>query len=144
MGEVVLEERSAGAVIFRKENFTRKYLLLHYPAGHWDFPKGGIDNNETPKETAIREVKEETGITDLNFITGFEERVSYFYRKGGKTVHKEVIYFLAETKQEIISLSWEHMGYVWLPFSEAYKKLTFKTSKDVLKKAENYLSTILI
>ncbi len=140
----MLEERSAGAVIFRRENTIRKYLLLHYPAGHWDFPKGGIDNNETPIETAIREIKEETGITDLTFIKGFEEKISYFYRKGGKTVHKEVIYFLAETKQEAISLSWEHMGYAWLSFGDAYKKLTFRTSKDVLRKAENYLSTILI
>ncbi|MGC9067781.1 MAG: bis(5'-nucleosyl)-tetraphosphatase [Thermoprotei archaeon] len=140
----MLEERSAGAVVFRKENSIRKYLLLHYPAGHWDFPKGGIDDDETPKETAIREVREETGITDLNFIAGFEERVSYFYRKGGKTVHKEVIYFLAETKQEIVSLSWEHMGYAWLIFNDAYKKLTFKTSKDVLRKAENHLLAILI
>lgn len=144
MGEQLLEERSAGAVIFRRENAIRKYLLLHYPAGHWDFPKGGIDNNETPIETAIREVREETGITDLMFIKGFEERISYFYRKGGRTVHKEVIYFLAETRQEAISLSWEHMGYVWLTFNDAYNKLTFKTSKNVLKKAETYLLTRII
>jgi len=71
-----LNEISAGAVIFRK-NSRLQFLLLHYPSGHWDFVKGKIEVNENPNQTTIRETKEETGITDLDFVNGFEESVEY-------------------------------------------------------------------
>ena len=59
----MIEEISAGVVIFRRENSRILFLLLHYPSGHWDFVKGKIEKGETFHQTAIRETKEETGIT---------------------------------------------------------------------------------
>ena len=70
---MLIREKSAGAIIFRKEENRAYYLLLHYPAGHWDFPKGNIENGEKEIDTAKREIYEETGIQDVEFIFGFRE-----------------------------------------------------------------------
>jgi len=59
----MIEETSAGIVLFRKENSKNLFLLLNYPSGHWDFVKGKMEKGETTHETAIRETKEETEIT---------------------------------------------------------------------------------
>jgi len=56
------------------------FLLLHYPSGHWDFVKGKMEKNETTHETAIRETKEETGITDIVFAENFEEWIEYKFQ----------------------------------------------------------------
>ncbi len=141
-------EKSAGAVIFRKEKDTIKYLLLHYEDGHWGFPKGNIEKGESPEEAAKREIGEETGIKEVEFITGFKKWIKYFYKRtppkfGGKevgeTVFKIVTLFLAETKQKEVKISWEHKGYKWLPYKEALKQLTYKNAKDILKKANQFL-----
>jgi bis(5'-nucleosidyl)-tetraphosphatase len=70
-------EKSAGAVVFRKTDKGIKYLLLKYRNGHWDFPKGHIENGETEEETMRREVREETGIDDLKIVPGFIENFRY-------------------------------------------------------------------
>ena len=71
-------EKSAGAVIFRKEDDKIYYLLLHYQGGHWDFPKGNIEKGEKLEDTVRREVKEETGIENIKFALGFKEAIKYF------------------------------------------------------------------
>jgi len=136
----LLREKSCGAVVFLK-NTEVKYLLLHYEAGHWDFVKGNVEPNESEKETVIRELREETGIADAQFIEGFREKIEYFYRRQGATIHKEVIFFLIETHTEKVKLSYEHVGYTWLDYQNAMKRLTFKNAKDVLQKAHELLKT---
>jgi len=69
--------------------------------------------------------------------------VNYFYRKKGQTVYKEVIYRLMETHSEEVSLSYEHIGYAWLPYEEAVNRLRYKSAKNLLKKAHEYLQNIL-
>lgn len=115
------------------------YLLLHYEAGHWDFVKGNVEPTESEKDTVIRELQEETGIADAKFIEGFREKVEYFYRRQGATIHKEVVFFLIETHTEKIELSYEHVGYAWLTRQRALERLTFKNAKDVLQKAHDLL-----
>jgi bis(5'-nucleosidyl)-tetraphosphatase len=134
----LLREKSCGAVVFLK-NAEAKYLLLHYEAGHWDFVKGNVEPNESEKETVIRELKEETGIDDGQFIEGFKEKIEYFYRRQGATVHKEVIFFLIETQTEKVEVSYEHVGFTWLDYQLAMEKLTFKSGKDLLQKARELL-----
>lgn len=136
------KEVSAGAIIFRTEKNEILYLLLWYPAGHWDFPKGNIERGETEIETVRREVYEETGIDDLEFIFGFREKISYFYYRNKKKIYKEVIYYLAKTSKKNVKLSYEHKAYEWLPYEEAYKRITYQNSKEVLKKAHKYLKAI--
>jgi bis(5'-nucleosidyl)-tetraphosphatase len=134
----LFSEKSCGAVVFLK-NSEVNYLLLRYGAGHWDFVKGNVEPNESEKDTVIRELGEETGIVDAQFIEGFREKIEYFYRRQGATIHKEVIFFLIETHTEKVKLSYEHVGYTWLNYQSAMEKLTFKNAKDVLQKVHKLL-----
>jgi 8-oxo-dGTP pyrophosphatase MutT (NUDIX family) len=136
---VVIREKSCGAVIFINTGEQTKYLLLNYAGGHWDFVKGNVEPNENEKETVVRELKEETAITDAQFMDGFKETIAYFYRRQGLTVHKEVVFFVMESHTEKVELSFEHVGYIWLDYKRAMEKLNFKNAKDVLQKAHDLL-----
>ena len=135
----MLREKSCGAVVFFKKDNQTRYLLLNYAAGHWDFVKGNVEPNEAEKQTVTRELQEETGITDAKFIDGFREPIGYFYRRQGLTVHKEVVFFIMETKTEQVQISFEHVGFIWLDYKHAMEKLTFKNARDVLQKARDFL-----
>ena len=135
----MLREKSCGAVVFLKKDNETKFLLLNYAAGHWDFVKGNVEPKEAEKQTVTRELQEETGITDAKFIDGFREPIGYFYRRQGLTVHKEVVFFIMETKTEQVQISFEHVGFIWLDYKHAMEKLTFKNARDVLQKAYDFL-----
>ena len=139
----MIKETSAGIVLYRKENAKNLFLLLHYPSGHWDFVKGKMEKNETTHETAIREAKEETGITDIVFAENFEEWIEYNFKYQGELVQKKVVFFLAETKTEEIKISHEHSGYIWMDYNASMEKTTFDNAKTVLTKAEKLLSNTL-
>ncbi len=154
-------EKSAGAIIFTQHHFPDKttkrgkhtqngagfrkekgevfYLLIQYGLGHWGFPRGLIEKGENLEEAAKREIEEETGINDLEFLSGFKETIRYFYKFEEKNILKFATYFLAETKQKEVKLSFEHKDFAWLLFEEAKERLTFKNSKQVLEKAHEHL-----
>jgi len=134
-------EKSAGIVLFRNDSDKNEFLLLNYPQGHWDFVKGKIEQNETSHETALRETKEETGISNIEFVNGFEESVEYDFRFKKENIHKKVIFFLAKTNEKNIKLSHEHNDYLWLEYNDALKKTTFENAKNVLTKANKFLSS---
>ena len=121
------------------KNSEVKYLLLHYQAGHWDFVKGNVESGESEKDTVVRELREETGIADAKFVENFREEIEYFYRRQGTTIHKEVVFFLIQTRTEEVKISYEHVGYTWLNYQHALEKLTFKNAKNVLQKAHDIL-----
>jgi len=136
----MVKEKSCGAVVFKKQKDGYvKYLLLHYSVGHWDFPKGKQEKKETEEQTVAREIKEETGIEDIEFVDGFKETIKYFYKKDEETVYKEVAYFLARSMTNDVKLSFEHIGYAWMSYGNAYKKLTFNNAKELLRKANEFL-----
>jgi len=134
-------EKSAGIVLFRNDSDKNEFLLLNYPQGHWDFVKGKIEQNETSHETALRETKEETGISNIEFVNGFEESVEYDFRFKKENIHKKVIFFLAKTNEKNNKLSHEHNDYLWLEYNDALKKTTFENAKNVLTKANEFLSS---
>jgi bis(5'-nucleosidyl)-tetraphosphatase len=129
-------ERSAGIVLFREDSGKKLFLLLHYPSGHWDFVKGRIEKGEQEKEAAIREAREETGITDVEFIEGFEEKIHYAYQYDKKLVKKEVVFFLGKTKTSAVIISDEHLDHVWLEYDLAYTKTTYQNAKNLLQKSK--------
>ncbi len=136
----MLEERSAGAVLFTESDGILEYLLLHYPAGHWDFPKGNVEEGEKDLDTVRREVKEETSIDNIRIIDGFKKKVEYNYKRAGKLVHKEVVFYLAKSRVKTVKLSYEHKGFGWMPYEEALKGLTYKNSKVILEDANTFLN----
>lgn len=135
----VVYETSAGIIVFRQMAKNREFLLLHYPGGHFDFPKGHLEPGETEREAAFRELQEETGLSKIVWIEGYHEKIHYMYNRGSKLMSKDVYFFLARTRQKKIILSFEHKGHSWLPYEEALEKITFQQSKDLLKKAEAFL-----
>ncbi len=139
----MIEETSAGIVLFRKEGPKNLFLLLYYPSGHWDFVKGKMEKDETIHETAIRETKEETGIIDVKFLDNFEEWIEYNFQYQGELVHKKVVFFLAETNTKNIEISHEHLNYTWMDYNTAIEKTTFGNAKTVLTKAQMLLSKTL-
>ena len=103
-------------------------------------PKGHIEKGEKEIETVRREVEEETGLKDIEFVDGFKERIKYFFKFREKNILKFVTFYLAETKEKDIKVSFEHLGFEWLSYEKAIKKLTFKNAKEILKKANEFLS----
>ena len=139
----MIDETSAGIVLVRRENDKILFLLLHYPSGHWDFVKGKMEKGETYRETAIRETKEETGISDVNFVDNFEEWIQYNFQFEGELVNKKVVFFLAETKTKEIEISHEHLDFTWMDYVTAMEKTTFDNAKTVLSKSYALLSKTL-
>lgn len=132
----MLQEKSAGVIIVASNRTQIRYLLLHYGWGHWGFPKGNIEAEESALQAAIREAEEETGLTNISLINGFKEKIEYHYRRKKKQVHKEVVYFLAETTAEdTVILSHEHSGFKWVGFTDAYELLTYENTRHILEKA---------
>jgi len=139
-------EKSAGAIIYRIEKGKKLYLLLHYAAldhraskDYWDFAKGHVEAGEKEIDTVKREVKEETGLDNLEFVDGFNAWMKYFFVFEGKKIFKVVTYLLAKTPTKKITISGEHIGYDWLPYEEALERLNFKNAKCMLTKANDFL-----
>ena len=139
----MIEETSAGIVIFRRENSKILFLLLHYPSGHWDFVKGKMEKDETKYETAIRETKEETGISDVTIMDNFEEWIEYNFQFQKELIHKKVVFFLGETKTKEVLISHEHLDFTWMDFDAAINKTTFDNAKKVLRKSNLFLNKTL-
>ncbi len=137
----MIEEISAGAVIFlERENGERRYLALHYPAGHWDFPKGGVEDGESEEQAARREIMEETGLLIDSFVPNFRKKIEYHYRRAAGLSHKQVIFFLARATSDKVQISIEHSGYEWLTFDQAVKRLSFDNARNILREANEFLS----
>ncbi len=134
-------EKSAGVVVFRRqENGEILYLLLKSTSGHMDFAKGNVEKGETEEQTTLREAEEETGLKDIVLLPGFKERIKYFYRRQKVPINKEVVYFVGETKFADVRLSWEHVGFEWVSYKDAMEKIDFTNTKNVLKKAHEFLT----
>ena len=134
-------EKSCGIVLFHSDEF----LVIQHSTesnevqGHWDFPKGHIEDNESELETATRELQEETGIDDFKLIENFRQKITYDVHKNNAVIPKEVIFFLAESSTKSVQLSSEHQNYRWLDFDLAHDRLTYSNAKEVLVKAKTFL-----
>jgi bis(5'-nucleosidyl)-tetraphosphatase len=152
MTTTVLHERSAGVIpFFRAAGQPTLYLVIHSatvrnPHARWEFPKGGIERGEGPRETAAREFEEETGISAWAFRGSFERRISYTYVRDGRRRSKGVTYFLAEVfDPTTMTRSHEHSEdgsgrwYLWGGFEETTRMLAHAKSRDLLAEADLWL-----
>ena len=103
--------------------------------GHWDFPKGHIEKGESETETTLRELREETGISNVKLFSNFREKIQYSFKRGSSFIKKQVIFFLGETEQSSITLSHEHTDFVWASSDDALNTITYQKSKSILDKA---------
>lgn len=134
---------SCGFVVFCEEKEERLFLLLQYPEGHFDFPKGHREDADIDElATAVREFTEETGIQSISPVSGFMTTMEYSYRRDNEQHQKVVDYFLGEVNCKDVEISHEHKGFVWLPYVEALEKVTFDNAKDILVAAESFLRTL--
>ena len=130
------KEKSCGAIIYKKENNSLLFLLIQQKAGHFGFPKGHVEKNETEEETALREIKEETNLEVL-LDTSFRVVTTYSPAQG---VIKDVVFFLATPLNEnIIAQVEEVSSILWCDYEKANILLTHKDNKKILEQAKEFI-----
>jgi 8-oxo-dGTP pyrophosphatase MutT (NUDIX family) len=130
------KEKSCGAVIFRKQKSELEVLIIRQNEGHWCFPKGHVEGNETEQETAAREVKEETG-AEVRFIGGFREETHYSPKEG---VEKDVVWFIAAPINNKLKRQKEEIAEVlWTNVVEASALLTYDNDRQLFRKAVRFM-----
>ena len=140
INEELQETKSSGAIVYKIENNEIKYLLIMLIRGNWGFPKGHFEGEETEKETAVREIFEETGL-NVKFHDNFRESIQYF---PAPFIFKTVIYFLAEAITDNVKIQTDEVAeYKWVSYDEAAKLITYRLQKKILKKANDMLANEL-
>jgi len=126
-------EKSCGCIIF---NNSEQVLLIKMTAGHWSFPKGHIEGTETERNTAYREVLEETGLT-CKILDGFRYITTYSPFAG--TI-KDVVYFVAKPTSNYIEIQHEELSEArYFNIDDAVNRITFKSDLDVLNNAVAFM-----
>jgi 8-oxo-dGTP pyrophosphatase MutT (NUDIX family) len=138
---------SAGGVPFRQtEKGVEVALISVGEEARWQLPKGLLGRGEAPVETALREVREETGLEAT--IVGTLDTIEYWYyssTKGGKRIrfHKYVHYFLMRYESgDTADHDWEVNEARWFDIDEAVKRLEYKNEKDVLRQAREAIEAL--
>jgi len=130
-------EKSCGAAIFVRTPEGRRWLVERMQKGHSSLCKGHMEGRETEHETAVREIREETGLT-VRFLPGFRRTIRYSPYPGCR---KTVVFFLAEAEgTETAAQPEEVREILWLPYGEAAAALTHESDRDVLRAAEAALA----
>ena len=134
-------EKSCGAVVFRINAGQVQILLIkHKHGGHWSFPKGHVEKGESETDTALREIREETGLT-VSLLDGFREVVEYFPKPD---VQKQVVYFLAQEAGGNLHRQEEEVSDIRFTSPEdAYHLVTYDNDRSLLKKAQAVLDKLM-
>lgn len=134
-------ERSCGAVVFTREGEEILYAIVEESNGYHGFPKGHMEGDETEKQTALREIWEETGLT-VSFVDGFQTGDEYpLIREGRPDAYKKVMYFLAEySGQTPCPRDQEVKAVLLLPYEKALETLELFSRKNILTEANRFLT----
>lgn len=139
-----VKEISSGIIIFRRTDEGLKFLALYYGRNYWTFPRGRIEREEKSFAAALRETREETGLSrgDIRFVDYFKVYENWIYIKNGQKIYRTIIFYLGETTRSRINISEEHQGFGWFSYYEALKIFSgVKNSENrkVLKKAYAFI-----
>lgn len=131
----MIKVKSCGAIILKKEDDVVKALIVKQINDNWSFPKGHVEENETELETAIREVKEETGL-DIKITENFRKMITYSPREG---VLKDVVFFLAKPlSNEIIIDPYEIKEYKWCTLNELFEMFKYTDYNYLIEEIIEY------
>jgi bis(5'-nucleosidyl)-tetraphosphatase len=150
----MIKEKSVGIILYRIDAQEGiQYLLLYLRGDYWNVPKGHMEEGESEAETAVRELREETGIAGVQVIDGWRQQTQFMFKekhgtKSGEFIRKDLVLYLAELPvgQQVKPLVNEGEGekingYAWLPFKVASKYLKFKNLKEILTEAESFIAS---
>jgi len=131
------KEKSCGALVYRGQGRKIQLLLLrHRMGGHWSFPKGHVEGGETEAQTALREVREETGL-NVSLLEGFREKVTYSPRPG---ISKDVVYFLGFAQDSRTVMQEEEISELrWVNLHGVGRYLTYDNDRMLIRNAKHFL-----
>jgi len=132
--------RSAGGLVVRGATI----LLISTQQGRrWQLPKGHIEDGETVEQTAVREVKEETGVTG-RVVAALPEIEYWYLEKGKLRIHKRVDYFLLEYQSGDAADfdAREVSGARWFSWEEGLAKLSFENERRVAEQARTLAASL--
>ena len=138
------KEISSGVIVFRLEKKEPLFLILYRGKSHWTFPRGKIENEERSFQAALRETREETGLSrsDISIINGFRAYEHWVFTKNRQRIAKTVIFYIGETKRKNVRLEPDFEGYGWFVYREALRIFSGEKNKEnrkVLRQAYGFL-----
>ena len=138
----VRDETSAGGVVFRVDDGLPLYLLIRDSYQNWGFPKGHLEDGEIAEAAAVREVSEETGLSDLS-VRGAIETIDWFFRFRGQLIHKVCHFFLMQTGESTTSPQ-QAEGITacrWTRFEDACDLVSYANAREVLRRAQEMVQS---
>lgn len=137
-------EVSAGGIVFRRFGAEARFLLIKDSYRRWGFPKGHIEDGESPAEAAQRETGEETGLAAL-VLHGPIRIIDWHFRFRGRAIHKFCHFFLFESAEgEVVPQVDEGItDHQWLPLEEALARLSYDNARGVLRRGGEMARTLV-
>lgn len=136
----MINDESFGIVPLRKTAHGWEVLLIQHKHGrHWGFPKGHAEAKETPRKAAARELKEETNLDVVRYLSENPLVEQYRFIHERRSIHKRVDYFIAEVSGTIKIQEHEVEDAAWSSIDEAFAKLTHDEAKTILKQVARIL-----
>jgi 8-oxo-dGTP pyrophosphatase MutT (NUDIX family) len=129
-------ETSAGGIVVRRDGGRTLYLLIRDSYDNWGFPKGHVESDERPGEAAMREVREETGLSDVRLL-GAIHTVDWYFRFRGRLIHKVCHFYLMETEHTQTAPQQEEgiTACRWEEYADALRLVSYENARDVLQRA---------
>ena len=129
-------EKSCGAVVYRIHDKVPEFLIIESIHGHFSFPKGHMEKDETEAMTAHREIREETGL-EVDLDCSFREVIAYAI---DEETEKNVIFFIASVHSGVLCRQEKEIKSIaWMTYEDALKKLSFKNDERILANALHYV-----
>lgn len=130
-------EKSCGAVVYRRVQQQVEYLILKMQHGHFSLPKGHVESGESERQTARREIREETNC-EVTIHRGFRQVVTYSPQP---FVSKDVVFFLARYRSGRLTAQPEEVAdLAWMSFEDALRTLTYESDRQLIRFAAAFLN----